>query len=260
MKTSLKALTIAGVWTVGCLTIGVSPARAQAFSLGYSSPGLSVSVGTGGYGYYGGGYYGGYPAVAPGYRVVAPVGAGPREPALASVGSADCAERPRGAASLWMVSPFPSLPATLSGPERAARTRRAKEAAQRFPSNATPVRPLEQGFRPPVLGVGFYRVSALGEQVKLLAPPHHGPADQFFALKVALGCVDDVQAGVERSPSSRATTPSVAFSKPISAPPKPSALTLMSVPPKIRFSMGGLLSSQDRFRLQCIAEVGGHAS
>ncbi len=73
MKTSLKALTIAGVWTVGCLTIGVSPARAQAFSLGYSSPGLSVSVGTGGYGYYGGGYYGGYPAVAPGYRVVAPV-------------------------------------------------------------------------------------------------------------------------------------------------------------------------------------------
>src|SRR5262245_49443403 len=74
MKTSLKALTIAGACMVVALTIGASPARAQTF-LGYSGPGLSFSVGTGGDGYYGGGYYGGYPAVAPGYVIAPPVAA-----------------------------------------------------------------------------------------------------------------------------------------------------------------------------------------
>jgi len=73
MKTSWKSLTIASVWMVGCLAIGARPAHAQAFSFGYSGPGVSVGVATGAYGYYGGGYYGGYPAGAPAYVTVAPV-------------------------------------------------------------------------------------------------------------------------------------------------------------------------------------------
>jgi hypothetical protein len=65
-------MMLAGVTAVGVLGWGATPANAQAFGLGYNSPGLSFGLGTGGYGYYGGGYYGGYPYVAPGPVVVPP--------------------------------------------------------------------------------------------------------------------------------------------------------------------------------------------
>jgi len=84
MKTNWKSLVLAGIGAIGCLTIGASPVRAQAFSFGYSGPGVSVggSIGGNGYygggyyspGYYGGGYYGGYPVVARGPLVVGSAG------------------------------------------------------------------------------------------------------------------------------------------------------------------------------------------
>jgi hypothetical protein len=73
MKTSLKSLMIAAVCTIACLTIPASPACAQAFSFGYSGPGVSVGVATG-YPYLGGGFYpGGYAPGPAGYVTVAPV-------------------------------------------------------------------------------------------------------------------------------------------------------------------------------------------
>ncbi len=56
---------------------------------------------------------------------------------------------------------------------------------------------LEQGIRPPILGIRSFGVPALCEEVKLIAPRPHRLADQFFTLQVALGCVDDVESGVE---------------------------------------------------------------
>jgi hypothetical protein len=73
MKTNVKSLTLACGLAVMAISWGAQPARAQGFSFGYSSPGVSVGVNTGGYGY-GGGVYGGvgYPVAAPGPVVVAP--------------------------------------------------------------------------------------------------------------------------------------------------------------------------------------------
>ena len=73
MKTNVKSLTLACGLAVMAISWGAQPARAQGFSFGYTSPGVSVGVTTGGYGY-GGGVYGGvgYPVVAPGPVVVAP--------------------------------------------------------------------------------------------------------------------------------------------------------------------------------------------
>src|SRR5271166_4726651 len=74
MKTNWKSLAFAGFVALGCLALGAAPARAQALSLGYSGPGVSVGVTTGAPGFYGGGVvggvYGGYPIVAPGPVVV----------------------------------------------------------------------------------------------------------------------------------------------------------------------------------------------
>ena len=44
MKTNWKSLAFAGLVAVGCLALGAAPARAQAVSLGYSGPGVSVGV------------------------------------------------------------------------------------------------------------------------------------------------------------------------------------------------------------------------
>jgi hypothetical protein len=72
MKTNWKSLALLGGVAMGCFAAGASPAQAQGFSFGYSGPGVSVGVTTGG-GYYGGGVYGGgYPVVTPGPVVVAP--------------------------------------------------------------------------------------------------------------------------------------------------------------------------------------------
>ena len=73
MMTNWKSLALAGGLASGCLAMDAAPARGQGFSLGYSSPGVSVGVTTGGNGYYPGGYYGGgYPVAAPGPLVVGP--------------------------------------------------------------------------------------------------------------------------------------------------------------------------------------------
>jgi hypothetical protein len=72
MKTNGKSLALLGGLAVGCFAVGNTPARAQGLSFGYSGPGVSVGVTTGG-GFYGGGFYGGgYPVVTPGPVVVAP--------------------------------------------------------------------------------------------------------------------------------------------------------------------------------------------
>jgi hypothetical protein len=72
MKTNWKSLALLGGLAIGCFATGTSPAHAQGFSFGYSGPGVSVGVNTGG-GFYGGGFYGGgYPVVTPGPVVVAP--------------------------------------------------------------------------------------------------------------------------------------------------------------------------------------------
>jgi hypothetical protein len=73
MNTFGRSVVSAVALAVATLTLGGSPARAQAFGLGYSSPGLSFGLGTGGaYGGYGYGYAAGYPAFVPGGVVVAP--------------------------------------------------------------------------------------------------------------------------------------------------------------------------------------------
>src|SRR5262249_9476046 len=67
MNTTWRSLEYAAVAAIACMTLSSSPAHAQAFSFGYSGPGVSVGVNTGNYGYFGGaGYYtGGYPLLAP---------------------------------------------------------------------------------------------------------------------------------------------------------------------------------------------------
>jgi hypothetical protein len=78
MKTTWKSLAFVGVGSVACLMLGSSPAHAQAFSYGYSGPGVSVGVTAGNPGYFGGtGYYtGGYPVLAPSAFIAGPVAPG----------------------------------------------------------------------------------------------------------------------------------------------------------------------------------------
>jgi hypothetical protein len=79
MKSNGKSLVLAGILAVGCLGLGSTPARAQGFSFGLSTPGLSVGVGQGPYGY-SGGVFAGYPAVVGGPVVAGPVVAAPVVP------------------------------------------------------------------------------------------------------------------------------------------------------------------------------------
>jgi hypothetical protein len=75
MKTTRKSLAFAGVGAIACMMLGAPRAHAQAFSFGYSGPGVSVGVQTGNPGYFGGaGYYtGGYPILAPSAFIAGPV-------------------------------------------------------------------------------------------------------------------------------------------------------------------------------------------
>ena len=79
MKPTLKTSATAAAVAIACMAFTCSPAHAQAFSFGYAGPGVSVGVNAGNYGYfgpggyYGGGYFGGYPVVAPGAFVAGPV-------------------------------------------------------------------------------------------------------------------------------------------------------------------------------------------
>ena len=75
MKTTWKSFALAAVAAIACMTLGSSPAHAQAFSFGYAGPGVSVGVNAGNYGYFGGtGYYtGGYPVLAPSAFIPGPV-------------------------------------------------------------------------------------------------------------------------------------------------------------------------------------------
>ena len=50
MKTTGKSLAFVGIGAIACMLLGASPAHAQAFSFGYSGPGVSVGVQTGNYG------------------------------------------------------------------------------------------------------------------------------------------------------------------------------------------------------------------
>ena len=52
MKTTGKSLAFAGIGAIACMMFSSSPAHAQAFSFGYSGPGVSVGVKTGNYGYF----------------------------------------------------------------------------------------------------------------------------------------------------------------------------------------------------------------
>jgi hypothetical protein len=72
MRAIGRSMVLAGVIGMGVLVWGATPARAQAFGFSYSSPGFALGLGTGGYGYYGGGVYPGYPAIVPGPVVVPP--------------------------------------------------------------------------------------------------------------------------------------------------------------------------------------------
>ncbi len=72
MNLNWKSFALAAMVVVGCVGLGASPARAQGYSFGFSTPGFSLGVSQGPYGYYGGGYYPGYPVVRPGPVVVAP--------------------------------------------------------------------------------------------------------------------------------------------------------------------------------------------
>jgi hypothetical protein len=64
MKTMIRTLAVAGVVAVGGLTVGTAPARAQVVGFGYTGPGVSVGVQTGGPYYYGG-YYQRYAYMPP---------------------------------------------------------------------------------------------------------------------------------------------------------------------------------------------------
>ena len=91
---------------------------------------------------------------------------------------------------------------------------------------------------PPVVAAGALGVAALGEEVEVPPPPGDGLADQLLGVAVALGGVDDVEAGVERLlPADASTVSDSASSKPISEPPKPSTLTRNPVRPSSRCSI-----------------------
>jgi len=55
----------------------------------------------------------------------------------------------------------------------------------------------QQRCRPPIANAGIVGMPAFGEQVKVLAPASHGLSDQFLALEITLGGVDDIESGVE---------------------------------------------------------------
>ena len=57
---------------------------------------------------------------------------------------------------------------------------------------------VEQRFFPPILDARPLRMAALGEQEILLAAIADGLPDQLLAGQIALGRVDDIQAGVQR--------------------------------------------------------------
>ena len=56
---------------------------------------------------------------------------------------------------------------------------------------------VKQRLGPPVLLARALGMAALGEEIKVLPPAGDGLADQFLTLQIALGRVDDVQAGIE---------------------------------------------------------------
>src|SRR5262249_52411012 len=75
MRLTNRSIVFASVAAAGILGLGATPARAQAFGFGFSSPGFALGVGNAGFGYYGGPYYGGgwgYPYIAPAPYVVPP--------------------------------------------------------------------------------------------------------------------------------------------------------------------------------------------
>ncbi len=79
MNPAYKTLATAGTVAIACMLFSNTSAHAQAFSFGYSGPGVSVGVNAGNYGYfggggyYGGGYYGGYPVLGPRAFIAGPV-------------------------------------------------------------------------------------------------------------------------------------------------------------------------------------------
>jgi hypothetical protein len=80
MRALLKFSGILGLVLMGTASLGGAKAQAQGFGLGIATPGLSIGVGSGYYGYgpgygvgYPGAYYGAYPYVAPPIVVPAPV-------------------------------------------------------------------------------------------------------------------------------------------------------------------------------------------
>lgn len=81
MKAIGRSILLAAVLGIGVLVLGSTEVRAQGFGFGYSSPGVSFGIGTGGYGgYYGnfggypyGGYYGPYPYMGAPMVVPGPV-------------------------------------------------------------------------------------------------------------------------------------------------------------------------------------------
>ena len=60
MKTHWQTMILASALVIGGISLGATSARAQAVGFGYTSPGFSIGVGTGGVG-----YYGAYPYAAP---------------------------------------------------------------------------------------------------------------------------------------------------------------------------------------------------
>ena len=55
----------------------------------------------------------------------------------------------------------------------------------------------QQRGRPPVLDARRVGMTALREQVEILAPVGRGLADQLLTLHVTLGGIDDVESGIE---------------------------------------------------------------
>ena len=75
MKAIGRSMLLAGGLVIVTFGLEATPAHAQGFGFGFSTPGAAFGFGGGGYGGYGGygglypGYYGGYPYVAPPYVV-----------------------------------------------------------------------------------------------------------------------------------------------------------------------------------------------
>ena len=78
MKAIGRSMLLAGGLVIGAFGMGATPAHAQGFGFGFSTPGASLGFGSGVYGGYGGfggygglypGYYGAYPYVTPPYVV-----------------------------------------------------------------------------------------------------------------------------------------------------------------------------------------------